>query len=78
MDVFFASSAEAFLSGDLKYHDARDAEAMGKGLIDVGHFASEHLMVAHVATRLKALAAERGLTVSVDACQIERDPFKTI
>ena len=78
MDLFFASGAEAFLSGDLKYHDARDAEDMGKGLIDVGHFASEHLMAAHVATRLKALATERGLTVSVDACQIERDPFKTI
>ena len=78
MEPFFASGAEVFLSGDLKYHDARDAEAMGKGLIDVGHFASEHLMVAHVATRLKALATDYGLAVSVDACQIESDPFKTI
>lgn len=78
MEAFFDSGAEVFLSGDLKYHNARDAEAMGRGLIDVGHFASEHLMVAHVAERLEAMVAERGLAVSVDACRIERDPFKII
>jgi dinuclear metal center YbgI/SA1388 family protein len=78
IDQFFASDAEAFVTGDLKYHDARDAESVGKGLVDVGHFASEHLMVAHVADRLKALAAERRLTVSVEPCRIERDPFKYI
>jgi hypothetical protein len=33
------------VSGDLGYHTARDAQQAGIGLIDIGHFGSEHLVV---------------------------------
>jgi len=75
MNDFFASGAQVFISGDLKYHDAREAEAADLGLIDIGHFASEHLMVEILAKRLgKALAANK-VEVDVEACRLENEPF---
>ena len=34
--------ADCFLTGDIKYHDAMAAKTLGLGLIDIGHFESEH------------------------------------
>jgi len=73
MRAFFASDAQVYISGDLRYHDARDAEAAGRGLVDIGHFASEHLMVKVLAQRLAEILS--GTDVSVNACNLEYDPF---
>jgi len=75
MDFFFASGAQVFITGDLKYHEARDAQARGMGLIDIGHFGSEHLITRVLADRLREKIAEKGLPVTVEACDLERDPF---
>lgn len=75
MRAFFASDAQVYISGDLRYHEARDAEAAGRGLIDIGHFASEHLMVGELVRRLTDIFSESGNDVSVRACTLERDPF---
>jgi dinuclear metal center YbgI/SA1388 family protein len=78
LTAFAGSGCEAFISGDLRYHDARWAEENGRGLIDIGHFASEHLVVADLAQRLQAGLARRGLRVAVVVCDGEAEPFKTI
>jgi dinuclear metal center YbgI/SA1388 family protein len=76
MNVFFSSDAEVYISGDLHYHDAKDAEAEGRGLIDIGHFASEHLMVEILAERIRQILSETGTAdVTVEACGLEKDPF---
>ncbi|MCG6893791.1 MAG: Nif3-like dinuclear metal center hexameric protein [Desulfobacteraceae bacterium] len=75
MQHFYRSGADVFISGDLRYHDARDAQAAGKALIDVGHFASEHLIVEVLAERLTAMAARRGWDIDISACDLETDPF---
>lgn len=75
MRDFLASSAQVFVSGDLRYHDARDAESAGKGLVDIGHFASEHLIVSILAERIRAILAERNMSATVEICKTERDPF---
>ncbi|MGD8764226.1 MAG: Nif3-like dinuclear metal center hexameric protein [Desulfobacteraceae bacterium] len=75
---FFASGAQVYISGDLKYHDARDIEAAGLGIIDIGHFASEHIVVAELAKRLETILVQRRLEVDVFACEIEEDPFVMI
>jgi len=49
---FFESNAQVYISGDLRYHDARYVETAGRGLIDIGHFASEHLVVEVLAAKL--------------------------
>lgn len=75
---FFASSAQVYISGDLRYHDARDVEMAGRGLIDIGHFASEHLIVEVLAGKLADRLVKSGADVSVEACRLEEDPFKTL
>ncbi len=72
---FLASAAEVYISGDLRYHDARDTAAAGRGLIDVGHFSSEHIFVAELTRRLRAAAAAAGLDVDISGCDLEKEPF---
>jgi GTP cyclohydrolase I len=77
MELFLSSGAQVFISGDLKYHDARDAEAMGVGLMDIGHFASEHLMIEVLVNAIKNELAKKGLYAEVQAYCFEKDPFYT-
>ena len=78
LDDFFASGAQVFVSGDLRYHDARDVEASHLGLIDIGHFASEHLIVHALAETLAGLFADSNMNLRVKACDIETDPFTVL
>jgi len=75
MKDFFKSEAQIYITGDIRYHDARDAEAEGRGLIDIGHFASEHIVIEALAKKLEAMIRKAGYEVLVKACGIERDPF---
>ena len=75
LDLFIRSGAQVYISGDLRYHDARTIEMLDLGLIDIGHFASEHLMVEVLAKRLDAVFKNKKMNVTVSACQAEADPF---
>ncbi|MDR2884363.1 MAG: Nif3-like dinuclear metal center hexameric protein [Deferribacteraceae bacterium] len=44
---------EVLVTGDLKHHDALDAKAAGVCVIDVGHFASEHIYMRFFAEILR-------------------------
>ncbi len=72
---FFNSGAQVFISGDLRYHEARDVESARLGLIDVGHFHSEHLMKEALVERLQKEFTRRRMALRVMACPLERDPF---
>ena len=78
MKYFLSSGAQVYISGDLKYHDARDAQAANLGIIDIGHYASEHLMIDMVAKRLKKNLSEAGLNIEVKPCRLEDDPFTIV
>jgi dinuclear metal center YbgI/SA1388 family protein len=75
MEQFLTTDADVYVTGDLKYHNARDAEAAGRALLDIGHFPSEHLMVEPLAERLQGLLSEVNAPVTVGACKLEKDPF---
>ena len=75
MQTFLSSKAQVYISGDIHYHDARDAEAANRAIIDIGHFPSEHLMVEALVQQLKKIVKTAGIKVEVDACTIEKDPF---
>ena len=77
LNAFLASDADVYVSGDLKYHDARTVEAAGRAMLDIGHFASEHPVVEMLARRLEAKLAEMGGPIEIEACRIEKDPFYT-
>ena len=78
LEVFLASPAEVFVTGDVRYHDARDIEAHRRGIIDIGHFESERIIVQHLAERLSAWLAAEGLRASVERAESEATPFKSV
>jgi len=68
--------ADVLVTGDVKYHDACEARSLALSLVDIGHFASEILMVDGLAARLETAVRERGLEVEILRCKEERDPFQ--
>jgi dinuclear metal center YbgI/SA1388 family protein len=75
---FLLSEAQVYLSGDLRYHDALEIRQANRGMIDIGHFASEHIMVDALAGRLTAELDTLGATAEVVAYDNEKDPFVLI
>jgi len=78
MDAFIASNAHVFISGDLRYHDARRVEQEGRAMIDIGHFASEWIVVDELVKRLQTDAVAQGFDIAIEACTLEKDPFWSI
>ena len=70
--------ADVLVTGDVKYHEAQNAESQGIALIDAGHFATEHLMVAELSRVLRREAERKGLSIVFHEMKGESDPLKTI
>lgn len=75
LETFLSTEAQAYISGDLRYHDARRVEEMDRALIDVGHFSSEHLVIAPLVEQLRDAVQAKGWSVAIDPCTLEHDPF---
>ena len=75
---FLNSGAQVYISGDLRYHDARDVQAANRGIVDIGHFPSEHIIVDTLAQRLKDRLRRSELDIEVDTCSLEKDPFTVL
>ena len=56
---------DVLLTGDLKYHEARDAEAMGLAVVDAGHQASEEIICSHLSGLLRQESQRRGVEVEL-------------
>lgn len=71
------AGADVLVTGDVKYHEARDAEDLGVALIDAGHFPTEIIMVHEITRRLgQALVVAGYADCHVEACRTETDPFR--
>ena len=73
-----SAGASAFVTGDVTYHAARDAEREGLALVDVGHFGSEHIFIGAMKKQLIRRFRQAGLSVEIIAFRGERDPFHTL
>jgi putative NIF3 family GTP cyclohydrolase 1 type 2 len=67
--------ADLLVTGDLKYHEAREAEALGIAVLDAGHFGTELPMVQGLTDALKRQVEAKKFEVEVVAYQGEREPF---
>jgi putative NIF3 family GTP cyclohydrolase 1 type 2 len=73
------AGAHVLVTGDVKYHEARDAQDLGIALIDAGHFHTEIIMAAAVRARLLTMLPDAGFDgCRVIACSVETDPFSYI
>jgi dinuclear metal center YbgI/SA1388 family protein len=69
--------ADLLVTGDVKYHEARDAQDLGLALIDAGHFPTEIIMVDDITAKLgQALVAAGFTECRIKSCRTETDPFK--
>jgi len=76
MQTASRSGADVLVTGDVKYHEARDAEDLGIALIDAGHFPTEIIMAAAVQKQLQQKLMDAGFDgCRVTASQTENDPF---
>ena len=75
---FLDSSAQVYITGDLKYHEARQVEMVHRGLIDVGHFASEIIVGDMLKNSLGQALSSVGYDITIKVFQKEKDPFKTV
>lgn len=78
LKTFLASGAQVYVTGDVRYHEAREVEAYGLGVIDIGHYESEHIILASFAKQLADQMSADGLGIPVEACLCEQAPFITI
>ena len=69
-----AHRADAFVTGEARFHDCLAAEAAGIGLVLPGHYASERPGVEDLAERLQLAFP----TATVWASRAERDPLKSV
>jgi len=67
--------ADLFLSAEIKHHIAREAEQMGKAVIDAGHFYTEWPIVPAMAKYMKQQASNEGWDLKIDIFDDEKSPF---
>ncbi len=71
------AGADLFLTGDLKYHDARLVEATGLPVVDAGHFATEIPILETLKDEFCLyLQHHNGEQVEVHIYEQETDPFQ--
>ncbi|MBP3781064.1 MAG: Nif3-like dinuclear metal center hexameric protein [Selenomonas sp.] len=58
--------ADAYVTGDVKYHEAQQAVELGMHVIDAGHFATEFPVVEVLRDRLAQELTEQGVEVVAD------------
>nr|NJM01127.1 Nif3-like dinuclear metal center hexameric protein [Desulfobacula sp.] len=75
IENFLNSNADVFITGDVKYHEARRVEEYSKGMIDVGHFGSEWMVVDLLFEKLTSAFHEKGFDIEVIKYKKEKDPF---
>lgn len=75
---FLGSGMDVYITGDLKYHEARDIESYGKCAVDVGHFSSESIVVELLKNRLGQMFDAGKYEISINTYDQEQDPFLTI
>ena len=58
MQLAFEQQSDVLITGDVKYHTALDAKAMGFAVIDGGHYATEKIMIPNTAQYLRTKLAD--------------------
>lgn len=67
--------ADVLVTGDVRYHAARDMLAAGICFIDAGHFATERVVLPALREQLTAALAEAELAVHIDIATTEAEPW---
>ncbi len=72
-DLSLDIGADVYVTGDVKYHDARHADDIGLCLVDAGHFGTENIFAENITPQLKKILGE---SVKIVISQTSVYPFK--
>ena len=70
--------ADVIVTGDVRYHAAREAFDLEIPVIDAGHYGLEKAAVGLMARAFSLELEQRGLLIECVPCDIERDPFTIV
>lgn len=73
-----AKGCDAYLTADIKYHEAQRAVELGIAVADVTHYASEALIVPVLQRKLQAAAQAKGWNLAVVCSEVDGQTFWTI
>lgn len=66
---------DAYVTGDLKLHEAQYAKAMGLTVIDAGHYGTEKIFTENMAAQLREAAEEAGEKLEVIEAESNTNPY---
>lgn len=69
--------ADVYVTGDMYYHTAHDAKAMGLNIVDPGHHI-EQVMKQGVTSLLSELCSKKNYDVTIVPSKVNTDPFQFI
>jgi len=78
IDIFkqaVGAGADAYVTGDIRYHEAQRALSIGLSLIDATHYASENLVIEKLKARFDAGLAGIGIETAIT--ETDGQVFKT-
>jgi dinuclear metal center YbgI/SA1388 family protein len=68
-------NADVMITGDVRYHAAREAIELGMPVIDAGHYGLEKMAIDLLMKSFQAQFKSMGLKVRCFACDLEKEPF---
>lgn len=75
MELAMANGCQLFITGDLKYHDAQKAKALGLAVIDAGHYGTEKTFTWNFADKLRRITGDR---LEIIESKVDIDPFNVV
>lgn len=76
VSVASKKGADLLVTGDVRHHEALEAETLGLALIDAGHFRTEKSALRLFAERLKDIFIRRDMHVIVEIYDDEKGPMR--
>lgn len=70
--------ADVIVTGDVRYHGAREAMEMGIPVIDPGHYGLERSAVSLLASAFRKEWEKLGLDIQCIECNSEKEPFTAL
>lgn len=78
LDAAHKNGAQVYITGDISYHQARDAENLGLCIIDAGHWNTEKPVLRKFAETLAVEAEKHNLDIGFEILKTENDPWTFI
>jgi dinuclear metal center YbgI/SA1388 family protein len=76
VDLALKKGAQLLITGDVRHHEALEAEALGLALIDAGHFQTEKTALKSFAHHLRNRFSEQNMDVIVEVNDTEKSPMR--